>query len=46
MSAAPIELETRVAALPEFVFAYFVQPDLYRRWKGLTAELDPRPGGV
>ncbi len=46
MSAVPIELETRVAARPEVVFAYFVQPELYRRWKGNTAELDPRPGGV
>ncbi len=46
MSAAPIELETRVAAKPELVFEYFVQPALYRRWKGNTAELDPRPGGL
>ncbi len=46
MSAAPIELETRVAARPELVFAYFVQPELYRRWKGTAAELDPRPGGL
>jgi uncharacterized protein YndB with AHSA1/START domain len=46
VTAAPIELETRVAAPPEIVFAYFVQPALYRRWKGSTAELDPRPGGL
>ena len=46
MSAAPIELEMRVAARPEIVFAYFVEPELYRRWKGTNAELDPRPGGV
>jgi uncharacterized protein YndB with AHSA1/START domain len=46
VSADPIELETRVAARRELVFAYFVQPELYRRWKGNTAELDPRPGGL
>ena len=46
MTAGPIELETRVAAPPEIVFAYFVQPELYRRWKGSTAELDARPGGL
>jgi uncharacterized protein YndB with AHSA1/START domain len=44
-AAARLELETRVAARPEFVFAYFVQPELYRRWKGTGAELDARPGG-
>jgi uncharacterized protein YndB with AHSA1/START domain len=42
----PIELETRIGAPPEVVFAYFVDPDLYRRWKGSTAELDARPGGI
>ena len=42
----PIELETRIGAPPEVVFAYFVDPDLYRRWKGSTAELDARPGGL
>ena len=42
----PIEVETRVAASPEVVFAYFVEPELYRRWKGTSAELDARPGGL
>ena len=39
----PIEIETRIGAPPEVVFAYFVDPELYRRWKGTTAELDSRP---
>jgi uncharacterized protein YndB with AHSA1/START domain len=41
-----IEVETRIAAPPDVVFAYFVEPELYRRWKGTSAELDPRPGGL
>jgi uncharacterized protein YndB with AHSA1/START domain len=49
MSGAPtqtIEVETLVRASPQTVFSYFVDPVKYRRWKGLEAELDPRPGGV
>jgi len=30
---------------PADVFPYFVDPALYVRWQGSTAELDPRPGG-
>ena len=41
-----VELEHRVQAPPETVFAYFTNPDKYRRWKGLDADLDPRPGGT
>jgi uncharacterized protein YndB with AHSA1/START domain len=44
--AGVVELETRIAASPETVFAFFVDPERYGRWKGLGAELDPRPGGV
>ena len=42
----PVEVETRIAAPPEVVFAYFVDPQLYRRWKGTSAELDAHPGGL
>jgi uncharacterized protein YndB with AHSA1/START domain len=42
---APLEVEVRVEARPESVFRYFVEPDLYVRWQGSRAELDPRPGG-
>ena len=41
-----IELERRIAAPPETVFAYFTDAERYRLWQGLEAELDPRPGGV
>ena len=46
MIERPIEVETRIAAPPEVVFAYFIDPELYRRWKGTSAELDARPGGL
>lgn len=41
-----LEVETRVRARPETVFAFFTDPDKYRHWMGIDAELDPRPGGV
>ena len=41
-----LELESRVHARPEIVFAFFTDATLYRRWKGNDAELDPRPGGL
>jgi uncharacterized protein YndB with AHSA1/START domain len=44
--AFAVELEQRVTGSPEVVFEYFTDPEKYRRWKGLDAELDPRPGGA
>ena len=41
-----IEREVRIAASPETVFSYFVEPEKYVKWKGHRAELDPKPGGV
>src|SRR6266511_3381275 len=41
-----IEVERRIAARPETVFSYFTDPERYRLWQGIDAELDPRPGGV
>lgn len=41
-----LELESRVRATPETVFAFFTDAARYRRWKGADAELDPRPGGL
>jgi uncharacterized protein YndB with AHSA1/START domain len=40
------EKELRIEASPETVFPYFTDPQKMRRWKGVEAELDPRPGGV
>jgi uncharacterized protein YndB with AHSA1/START domain len=38
--------ETRIAARPETVFAFFAEPDKMVRWQGVSARCDPRPGGV
>lgn len=40
-----LELERRIEARPETVFAYFVDPVRYARWMGVDVELDPQPGG-
>ena len=44
--ATVVEREIRIAARPETVFDFFVDPDKMVQWKGRRAELDPRPGGV
>ena len=41
-----IEHEMLIAAPPELVFAFFTDPELYPRWMGREATLDPRPGGI
>ena len=41
-----IERELMIAARPETVFAYFVDPERIVRWMGRTAELDATPGGI
>jgi uncharacterized protein YndB with AHSA1/START domain len=38
--------EIRIAATPQTVFAYFVDPVKMVRWIGTRAEVDPRPGGT
>jgi uncharacterized protein YndB with AHSA1/START domain len=38
--------EVHIAAEPETVFPFFIDPDKMIQWKGREAELDPRPGGV
>ena len=41
-----IELERRIEASPDTVFAYFTDAEKYMQWQGVEAELDPRPGGI
>jgi uncharacterized protein YndB with AHSA1/START domain len=35
-----------IDASPETVWEFLVDPDKLMRWKGINADLDPRPGGV
>ena len=41
-----VELQVRLEAATDVVFAHLIDPELYARWQGVRAELDPRPGGV
>jgi uncharacterized protein YndB with AHSA1/START domain len=45
-TAAAVERELRIAASPEVVYEFFVDPDRMIQWMGRKAELDPRPGGI
>ena len=38
--------ELTIAARPETVWGFLVDPEKQRRWMGGAVELDPRPGGV
>ena len=44
-SADVIRVERRIAAQPAAVFRYLTESDLWARWQGESAELDPAPGG-
>jgi uncharacterized protein YndB with AHSA1/START domain len=41
-----LERELHIAARPEIVFAFFIDPGKMMRWMGKDAMLDPRPGGI
>jgi uncharacterized protein YndB with AHSA1/START domain len=45
-TASEVEVEVRIAASPETVFDFFIDPDKMIQWMGRSAELDPQPGGV
>jgi uncharacterized protein YndB with AHSA1/START domain len=41
-----IERELRIAARPETVFAFWVEPERIVQWMGRRATIDARPGGA
>jgi uncharacterized protein YndB with AHSA1/START domain len=41
-----LEREIRIGARPETIFAFFTDPEKILRWKGIHADIDPRPGGI
>jgi len=45
-SGQTVRLQLRIEATPDVVFPFLTVPELYARWQGVRAELDPRPGGV
>ena len=44
--ATEVVRELTIAARPETVWEFLVDPDKATRWMGIAATLDPRPGGV
>lgn len=40
------EVEERIEASSEEVFAFFTDSERYARWMGVEASLEPRPGGT
>lgn len=46
MAAEPLVREIFIAAPPERVFAFLVDPAKMVRWIGVHVELDARPGGI
>ncbi|MEK7214102.1 MAG: SRPBCC family protein [Chloroflexota bacterium] len=41
-----IERQIRIRAGRDLVFSYFTDPVKMTAWQGITAELDPKPGGT
>jgi uncharacterized protein YndB with AHSA1/START domain len=41
-----LEVSVHIAAQPETVFPYFVDPARYREWMGRSVALDAVPGGI
>lgn len=46
MAADPLVKEIFIAAPPEVVFQFLIDPAKMVRWMGIAAEIDPRPGGI
>ena len=46
MSADPVTVQRTIKASPATVFSFFADRDRWLSWQGVTAEIDPRPGGV
>jgi uncharacterized protein YndB with AHSA1/START domain len=45
-TAAAVVREVQIAAAPETVYEFLVDPDRMIQWMGRKAELEPRPGGL
>jgi uncharacterized protein (TIGR02453 family) len=41
-----VTVERWIDATPETVFSFFSDPGRWLSWQGVTAEIDPRPGGA
>lgn len=43
---ATVVVRRSIRARPAIVFSFFTDRDRWLSWQGITAEIDPRPGGV
>jgi uncharacterized protein YndB with AHSA1/START domain len=41
-----LEREVRIAARPETIFPFLIDQEKMVLWQGISARLDPRPGGI
>ena len=46
VESAVVVREIEIAATPETVFAFLIDQEKLLRWQGVSATLDPRPGGI
>ena len=46
MNPDVVVVERRIKASPRTVYSFFTDRDRWLSWQGVTAEIDPRPGGV
>ncbi len=46
MTELVVSADVIVKAPPDEVYRWFVEPDLLVRWIGISATLEPRPGGL
>src|SRR5688572_20343816 len=46
MNGDVVIVERVIKARPATVFAFFTERDRWLSWQGVSAEIDPRPGGV
>lgn len=44
--ATAVTREVKIEARPETVFSFLTDPKKLMRWKGVEADLEPRPGGA
>ena len=45
-SSEAIDLEIRIAARPDTVFPFLIDGAKVAQWFGMSAEVEPRPGGI
>jgi len=45
-TSTEVRRQVRIEARPETVYSFFTEPEKLLRWKGVEADLEPRPDGL